>query len=254
MTPLWLKIGDKEYPVRSDGFMLKECAGEGGKHVSSSCQVAVRGSQILADIMYKDGLVDASVIDEDGNAAFTGVIRPYASVTAEPMYLGDLQLEVLDYTEKLHKKVYVKLDEGSEVEYPEGTITEGDWTDLKVCDPGDTDHSIVHMLLDMAGITKIGQLPYITVKLNRFSLEYGDYLDDILGTLLYEYIYDYRFDKDGIFSIYQTGTITKMVNGEAVESRLVSSGTVNAFRNSLDISVLSERLLLCMDKHVTFYL
>ena len=254
MSKLWLKIGSDEYEIRSDGFLLKECAGEQGKHASSSCQVAIRGTQILSSIMYKEGLVDASVIDDDGSSVFTGVIRPYASITAEPMYLGDLQLEVLDYTEKLHKKVYAKLDDDSPATYPEGTLIEKDWTDIKVCNPADTDNSIVHLLLDMAGITKIGTLPAIDVTLKRFSLKYGDYLDDVLGTLLYEYIYDYRFTKDGTFQIYQTGTITKIGYGDdgkvdetkTQTIRLLPSKTVDVFRNSLDISRSDDKSDGCL--------
>ena len=193
-VPYQLKIttasGVKSFPIRRDGFTLTFAAGKGGKHSSSSCRVSIRGSEALSAIMYGSGLLEAQVVDSSGAVLFTGVIRPYASITAEPMYLGDLQLEVMDYTEKLHKKVYERItnenDEDDDSvsapppEYKDGTIFSGAWPECKVCDPSDTEHSLVHKLCEPYGIT-IKDAPKIDVTIHRFSLEKGDYIDEVLG-------------------------------------------------------------------------
>ena len=101
-----LNIGSKTYPILRDGFSLKEAVGAEGKHRSSSCSVSVRGEDILDDLMFAEGLLDAVVKDDEGNILFSGVIRPQASVTVNQTYLGSISLEVLDYTEKMHVKVY----------------------------------------------------------------------------------------------------------------------------------------------------
>ncbi len=246
--------GVKSFPIRRDGFNLSRTAGKAGKHTTSSCKISVRGSSILAQIMYADGLLEATVTDSSGVVIFTGVIRPYASITAEPMYLGDLQLEVLDYTEKMHKKVYAKItnendeDDDSAVvpppSYKDGTIFEGSWPEMKVCDPNDTEHSLVHQLCDLCGISASSiTAPKIDVTLHRFSLEKGDYIDEVLGTLLYEFIYDYAFDENGGLYVYQTGTIIDVVYGsdgkvdesQTVRHTLTPIKTVTVFRNSLKI-------------------
>ena len=241
--------GEMKFPVLRDGFTLKLAAGAGGKHSSSSCQVSTRGSEALQAIMYASGLVDAYIEDDSGNTIFTGVIRPYASITASQMHLGNLQLEVLDYTEKLHKKVYAKPDsEDTWIEESE-VIFEDRWDGYKVCDPDNPTESIVHELCKLCGITDI-EAPKIDVTLARFSLTSGEYLDDVLGTLLYEYIYDYRFDETGKMHVYQTGTIIDVsfdengdvIDGSTVYHRLSSSKTVQVFRNSLKISRDDEKV------------
>ena len=246
--------GVKSFPIRRDGFNLSRSAGKAGKHTTSSCKISVRGSSILSQIMYADGLLEATVTNSSGDVIFTGVIRPYASITAEPMYLGDLQLEVLDYTEKMHKKVYAKItnendeDDDSAVvpppSYKDGTIFEGSWPEMKVCDPNDTEHSLVHQLCDLCGISASSiTAPKIDVTLHRFSLEKGDYIDEVLGTLLYEFIHDYAFDENGGLYVYQTGTIIDVVYGsdgkvdesQTVRHTLTPTKTVTVFRNSLKI-------------------
>ncbi len=245
-VPYQLKIttasGVKSFPIRRDGFTLTFAAGKAGKHSASSCRVSVRGSEALSAIMYGSGLLDAQVVDSSGAVLFTGVIRPYASITAEPMYLGDLQLEVMDYTEKLHKKVYAELDDDSDVSEAadKNIIYAQNWDGYSICSASDSERSIVHQICALAGIT-ITEAPLLDVKLNRFSLKEGEYLDDILGTLLYEYVYDYRFDAEGRMHIFQTGTIIETEydadgNADSTEHPLSSSKTVSVFRNSFSIS------------------
>lgn len=235
----------KSYPVRRSGFTLQLKAGTSGKHSSSACQLSVRGTAILPDIMMKTGLIDAKVVDNEGNTLFTGVVRPYASVTAEPMYLGDLNLEILDYTEKMHKKVYAEIeeDDGEEPSYGADVIFEDRWNGMKVCDPDHPASSIVHKLCSLCGISDI-DAPLIDVTLARFRLEKGDYIDEVLGSLLYEYIHDFRFDALGKMHVFQTGTVIdvffddagKVIKDQTVYHKLEKKQTVTVFRNQLSIA------------------
>lgn len=255
--------GEKKFPVLRDGFTLKLTAGAGGKHSSSSCQISTRGADVLQTIMYATGLVDAWIEDDAGNTVFTGVIRPYASITASPMHLGNLSLEILDYTEKLHKKVYAKPDSNDTWIEESDVVFEDKWNNLKICDPDNPGSSIVHKLCGECGITDI-DAPKIDVTIHRFSLKSGDYLDDVLGALLYEYIYDYRFDENGKMHVYQTGTIIEVsfdengdvIEGSTVYHRLSSDKTVTVFRNSLRISRDDEKVdgaIVKYNKYKTVY-
>ena len=237
---------EKTYPIMDGSFSLQMKAGTKGKHSASSCQLSVRGSSILSDIMMRESLLDAYVKDKNGDVLFTGVIRPYASVTAEPMFLGNLSLEIMDYTEKLHgKKVYAEITEesGDSPVYGEGVVFEDRWDNFYICNPSDKEHSIVHKICSLAGISDI-DAPLIDIILPRFSLEKSSYLDDVLGKLLYEYVYDYRFDATGKLHVYQTGTITEVSfdsDGNAIENatvyhKLENKKTLSIFRNQLSVS------------------
>ena len=233
---------EKTFPVLRDGFSLMLAAGRDGKHSSSLCKLSTRGSAALSSIMYASGLVDAWVEDDEGNIIFKGVIRPYASITAAPMHLGNLQLEIMDNTEKLHKKVYERPADDTDISGLEddGIVFTDKWDGCRICYPADTSKSIVHKICALVGIT-IAEAPTIDVTMHRFSLEKGSYLDDVLGTLLYEYIYDYRFDSEGKMHIFQTGTIVETTydsegNAQSTEHKLEPSATISVIRNSLDIS------------------
>ena len=230
-APYTLLIGDKSFPILAEGYSLKQVAGAEGKHQTSSCRVAVRGSSVLSDVMYADELLEAKVRNSLGDTIFTGVIRPYASVTVNQTYLDAVQLDILDYTEKMHVKVYEDVEE--DIQYGEDVIFSQAWTDVKVCDPSDTTHSIVHLLCELQSITLL-EAPSIPVELYAFSLEAGQYLDDILSTLLYEYMYDYRFDESGRMIIFQTGPIHSSTD-ESVADIVGTPVTVTSFRRKMDI-------------------
>ena len=68
-----LVIGDdeKSFRIRMDSFSLNHVAGKDGKHSSSSCSVAIRGSEALPAIMYESGLVEAKILDKEGNVLHT---------------------------------------------------------------------------------------------------------------------------------------------------------------------------------------
>lgn len=208
-SPYTLLInGEKSYPILREGFSLKRVAGAEGKHRTSSCSVSVRGSSVLSDIMYAKGLVDAVVRDNAGNVLFTGVIRPYASVNVNQYHMDAIHLEVMDYTEKMHLRIYEKVESSGdhEIEYDDDVIFSQPWPDVKVCDPSDTENSVVHKICKLCGVDVV-EAPSIPVSLYGFELEYGNYLDDVLSTLLYEYVYDFEFDAQGKMHIFQTGPI-----------------------------------------------
>ena len=233
--PYTLNIGSKSYPILRDGFSLKVCAGAEGKHRSSFCTLSVRGDDILNEIMYADGLIDAVVKDDNGNVLFTGVIRPYASITVNQTHLGNISLEVLELSEKMHVKVYESPED--EKEKVEGIIYSDVWDGYKVCAPDDTEHSIVHQLCALSGIA-VNNAPVIDTVVYRFSLEYGDYLDEKLSKLLYEFVYDYGFDEHGNIFFFQTGPIVTDTDngGEPMVSDLEMKGTVDSFLGKLTVS------------------
>ena len=230
-------INGKSYPILSDGFSLKQAVGAEGKHEASSCQISVRGEDILSVILYEEGLLDAIVKDGEGNTLFTGVIRPYASTVVNQTSLESISLEVLDYTEKMHIKVYETPENDSEK--VSGIIYSDTWDGYKISDPTDIAHSVVHKILSLAGITKM-EIPSINEVLFRYSLNSGDYLDERLAALLYEYMYDYRFDENGKFIIFQTAPIVTSWSNEVNKPNSVkdieSAGEVSSFIHNIKIS------------------
>lgn len=229
-----LNINDKAYNILSSGFSLKTVVGAEGKHRSSSCSVSVKGEDVLSSLMYAEDYLDAIVKDEAGNVLFTGVIRPYSTVSVLQTTLDAINIEILDYTEKLHIQVYEAPTE--DADRKDGIVYSANWDGLKVCDPSDTSNSLVHKLCSLVGINSI-EAPTISMVIYRYSLNDGDYVDEKLSDLLYEYIHDYRFDEQGKMIVFQSGPIiTGSDNeGNAVFSDLVSSGMIQTIYNSLDI-------------------
>ena len=230
-----LNINDKSYNILYSGFALKNAVGAEGKHRASSCSVSVKGEDILSSLMYAEDYLNAVVKDEEGNILFTGVIRPYSTVSVLQTTLDAINIEILDYTEKLHLRVYEAPTE--DVNKKEGIVYTTNWDGLKVCDPSDTSNSIVHKLCALAGISNI-EAPEIPYVIFRFTLDDGNYLDDLLSGLLYEYIHDFRFDENGKMIIFQSGPIITGSDseGDAVISDLVSSGQIQTIGTSLDIT------------------
>lgn len=234
-SPYTLHIGDNSWPVLREGFSLTFCVGEAGKHRTSSCRLSVKSSSLLQALLSQDGTVDAVVRDSAGDAVFTGVIRPGVSATASQMDLGRIQIEILDYTEKLHIQVYEKTD-GEDVEY-DGVVMANTWTDLVISNPDDTEHSVVHIVSSLAGFTPSG-CPKIETPIYAFSLSHGQYLDEALSSVLYEYCYDYTFDAEGNMRIIQTGPIVTGTDnfGNVVVSDLACTKSLSSFRGSLAVS------------------
>lgn len=194
-----VEILDKRYTMLA-GSSVKWACGELGKHRTSSMTAVVRDLNLAAALISRDGLVDA-VIRKDNDVVFTGVIRPYVAISSKYDQTDELELEVLDYTEKMHVKVLERV-EG--VQEQAGCIFTETMDGLKICAG---EGSLVYKLAAKAGVV-IASAPTVDVILQRFELKAGEYLDDALSSLLYEYLLDYRFDSSGKMVIYQTSPDT----------------------------------------------
>lgn len=194
-----IEILGKRYTMLS-GSSVKWACGELGKHRTSSMTAVVRDLNLAAALISRDGLVDA-VIRKGNDVVFTGVIRPYVAISSRYDQTDELELEVLDYTEKMHVKVLERV-EG--VQEQSGCIFTETMDGLKICAG---EGSLVYKLASKAGVA-IASAPTVDVVLQRFELKAGEYLDDALSSLLYEYLLDYRFDASGKMVIYQTSPDT----------------------------------------------
>lgn len=234
-SPYSIDIGGQSYPILRESFKLQFAVGAEGKHRTSSCQVSVKSASLMQYIMAQTGLIDAVVKDDSGTVIFTGVIRPYVTAAASPMSLDALSLEVVDYTEKLHVKVYEAPTDDSQRK--EGVVYSADLSGYAVCDTANTGTSIVHKILSLAGIS-IYQLKDITTVVPRFALESGMYLDEVLADVLFEYVHDYRFDATGKLLMFQTGPVVTGVDsaGNEVVSDLPVSSITPVIINGLEVS------------------
>ena len=231
---LSLPDGNQMFSIRRNGFSLKTCVGESGKHQVSSCHLVIAGSDILQVLMTTSKtLIDAKVRDSQGNVLFTGVVRPYASVSIEQTRVGDVSLEVLDYTEVLHKKVNEDVADYLE-NIPSDVIFSKAWDSIQICNPSDKSKSAVHELCALCGISDI-EAPSISAELRRFEIKAGDYIDEVLSSLLYEFVYDYRFDENGKMIIFQTSDIVKGDDEEDI-TRLPPEGTIDVFNLGISLS------------------
>lgn len=232
-----IEILDKRYTMLS-GSSVKWACGELGKHRTSSMTAVVRDINLAAALISHDGLVDA-VIRKGEDIVFTGVIRPYVAISSKYDQTDELELEVLDYTEKMHVKVLERV-EG--VQEQAGCIFTETMDGLKICAG---EGSLVYKLASKAGV-EIASAPTVDVVLQRFELKAGEYLDDILSSLLYEYLLDYRFDASGKMVIYQTSPDT--VHTSTVSS-FFGSFTIQKTDDPKDGAVVSYDKYLTVDNY-----
>lgn len=216
------------------GSVVKWACGEQGKHRTSSMTAVVRGLDLAAALVSHNGLVDA-IIRRDDEVIFTGVIRPYLTISSKYKQTDELELEVLDYTEKMHVKV---LERVKDVEEKEGCIFSETMDGLSICAG---ENSIIYKLAVKAGV-EIASAPTINIILQRFELKAGEYLDNTISSLLYEYLLDYRFDASGKMIIYQTSPDT------------TQSATVSNFYGAFSIQKKDEPkdgAIVSYDKYMT---
>ena len=231
--PYTLTLAGKEYPVLSEGFELTWCVGAEGKHRTSSCKCSIRSVDVMQTLLTStSSLLDAVVKDDKGETIFTGVVRPRASASISQTTLDSIDLEVMGYTEKLHVKVYEAPDDDGD--RLEGIVYTQKLDGKKVCDPSDTGNSLVHIICAEMGIG-IAEAPTIDSEVMRFSLQHGDWLDEKLATLLYEFMHDYRFDKDGRLTVFRTGPSYDS-DGKVVVEVPSHGRVIGSLRNTLSIS------------------
>ena len=211
---------DYEDVVLSSGFTLTRAVGESGKHVTQSCALSVVPDDLMSSVLMSSSLIKAQLV-KDNEAIFTGVIRPYASVTASGKAMNGLSIEILDYTELMHQYVY---QDTSDLEGGDTDVVMSDtWMSYKLCDPADTDHSIVHQLAYLGGVSSF-DVPTISKVVSRVDIEAGDYIDEILADILYEYQYDYTFTATGQLKIISTAPGADPI------------GSITVFNNQLKIT------------------
>lgn len=199
---------DTEYSADIlEGATLKECVGEKGKHATQSCSLSIYDPILAAKIFNATENVDAKIMNGT-DCFFEGIIRPYATLSAEMNRENPIQLEVIDYTEILRSYIYTNLDgiDGLTEEERAKCIESRVWTNKTV-------NGIIHDLLDLSKVK--GKVSYVipgsgaaATDIPYFSLEAGKYLDDIIEDFLYNYSYDFRFTP-GKLTVFSTAVVDK---------------------------------------------
>ena len=202
-----LKIGTYSLEVLRDGYSWNENCGENGKHATSSVSLSVRPVDgLVTYLMSAESNLNATLMTDGGKVLFTGVVRPYTSHYYEGSFQGNISLEIMDYTETLHKYVWE--------DSTKGTPYQQTWK-------GKTLSETVVALFALVGRTC--STFSTTETLYYFKLESGQYLDDIISELLYEYGLDYKWTADGTAEVFST-----FVDGQNV-------GSISDVRNQLNV-------------------
>ncbi len=182
--------------VLRDGYFENVRCGEGGKHATSSVSVKIRpllGDVNVANYLLtsQDSYVSAVLKEDDGTVRFTGVIRPYITHTSEAAYSGDLSLEVMDYTETLHEYIWETSTSGA----VEGRI----YSQVK------KDTTLPSLITWLFGL-KDKSLKNFTSseEIVYFKLPEGEYLDEVIAEILYEYGLDYKWSTEGVAEVFAT--------------------------------------------------
>jgi len=187
-----------------EGATLKECVGEKGKHATQSCSLSIYDPFLAAKIFNATENVDAKIMNGT-TCFFEGIIRPYATLSAEMNRENPIQLEVIDYTEILRSYIYTNLDgiEGLTEEERAECIESRVWTNKTIAE-------LIQLLFDLSKVK--GKVTYVIPEDTRvkkyFSLEAGKYLDDIIEDFLYNYNYDFRFTP-GKLTVFSTAVVDK---------------------------------------------
>lgn len=210
------RIGSTTYnlTVLRESFSQDERCGEAGKHVTSSYSVSVRpfdnsGANFGAEIFKTKGLVPCRIL-EGASIIFTGFIRPYVSTSANGTHSDNIEMEVMDNTEGMHVYVW------PESETEQGRIKETVRQNSSLADNISYLFGLVGMACDTS---RLGShtMPW-------FRTTEGDYVDEVISRLLFEYGYDYRWTANG------TATFFSTFKPEA------ASGTITDIRNTLTTS------------------
>lgn len=185
-----------------EGATLKECVGEKGKHATQSCSLSIYDPLLAAKIFNASKDVDAKIMNGDA-CFFEGIIRPYATLSAEMNRENPIQLEVIDYTEILRSYIYTNLDgiNGLTEEERAKCIESRVWSNKTITE-------LIQLLFNLSKVKDKVTLviPTDTRVKKYFSLEAGKYLDDIIEDFLYNYSYDFRFTP-GKLTVFSTAVV-----------------------------------------------
>ena len=198
---------DRSYDltILSEGFSFNSVCGEAGKHAVSSVNVQVRPFKddinIANKIINSDNLIKAEIIDS--STLFTGVIRPYLNTSSMNAYAENLLLEIMDNTETMHIYVYDPSVDG----VVGGRIYPSVKKNILMRDLVEWLFSLCNLSVDVSSIPTDETVPY-------FKLSSGGYVDEVIEGFLFEYGYDYRFDKTGKAVIFHTYLDDVSIRGE----------------------------------------
>lgn len=188
-----------------DGAVIKECVGAKGKHAMQSCSVSIWDSILAAKIFNSKDDIEAKIHNGD-TVVFEGVIRPYARLSAQMAYENPIELEVIDYSQILRYYIYTDL---SDLNLDLSDSAKEKIIETRVYE----DISLSTLIRNLFTLAKIDkkvsiEIPEIDIRKDYFCLEAGEYLDDIIAELLYEYCLDYRFTP-GKLTVFSTKVVDK---------------------------------------------
>ena len=169
----------KTYAVLSDGFKLDDQVGAKGKHVTQSCSLKIRSSEASILFLQETALfVNAELCERSGNTdtvIFSGVVRPYQSVSAKNKTEDNFNLEIMDFTELMKIR---KFDEADFIDKTLGWVVSYIYSladlDLSLSYPAEMeDFTLLHPVLDPEKYSNVA---------------------DLLSAILFEFGYDYKFE------------------------------------------------------------
>jgi hypothetical protein len=164
--------GDRTYQILRNGWTLPQAVGAKGKHATQSLSLSILSTEAFALFATETQRNVKAEVKCDEATVFQGVVRPYLTTSASGVREDAVSMEILDYTELLH--YYITADEVVENKNLDATID---------------------YLFEKAGVSTTRSYPteFSTDSVGYLALSEGEYVDDVLSTLLYERGYDYRF-------------------------------------------------------------
>jgi hypothetical protein len=203
---------------------------DGLEHKDSTCSVKVANlpkallTSMLFDKTYK---VNVSILDDLGDAFFTGILSPTYEISDTKRFLETITLKIEDYS----------------ITYLKQNI---DTSFLKigyqVCNPSSTNTSLIHYLTGLAGVTLSDSLPTISNVIPVYKVISTDDLQfaDEIQNLIQEFGYVYYFTRDGKFNLYKiespsdTSTITNQLINSTTQTSNIKTLKMNKKREDYD--------------------
>jgi hypothetical protein len=208
--------------LSSDSFVPKWCVGAKGEHQTQSLQIRIYSRSIAARLASFSKRIKACLY-KDGDPYFTGVIRPNVSISVSGTYEEPVSVELLDYSELMHRYVYSAeqvqaLDGG---EYVQEQIFAGK---LPFLDSRNMSGSILGRLFALVGITDItSDIDVPSQGDMEFDVPAGSYIDTLINDICYQFLVDYRFRADGSAVFFSTEPPTTVPNQTIGTSDLINS-------------------------------
>lgn len=179
LVKLHFTSGDKECTVLRDGFKLPDDVGAKGHHVTQSCSINIHSAEASVLFLQEESpLINAELVVRSGNTdtvLFSGVVRPYQSVSAKNTTLDKFSLEIMDFTEVMAVKEF-------EEEYFESKTL--GWLVSHVYGLAELSPALSYPV-EMDSV----ELAYKILDPERFSN-----VAELFSQILFEFGYDYKFE------------------------------------------------------------